>query len=167
MIDPQRLVELLDDHAAALELYAAQWADSPDDVVQVAFIRLAEQTVVPTNEVAWLYKVVRNGAISAARSFQRRKRHETVAAEIHDSWFQTNDENEIDAQTAAESLRGLPDDVREIVVARIWGGLTFDEIGELVGVSPSTAHRRYEAGLIELRDRIDADGVHRGVVMKR
>lgn len=154
MIDHQRLVELLDNHAAALELYAAQWADNPEDVVQVAFIRLAEQTETPTNAVAWLYKVVRNGAISAARSSQRRKRHEAAAAENTGTWFHTNDDSRIDARTAMRLLGDLTDDKREIVVSRIWGGLTFDEIAELVGISASTAHRKYEAALQDLRQQI-------------
>eukprot|EP00913_Durusdinium_trenchii_P013357 g12538.t1 len=162
MIDPQRLAELLDAHAAALELYAAQWAENPEDVVQVAFIRLAEQVETPTNEVAWLYKVVRNGAISSGRSFRRRKRYESVAAWESESWFQTNSEDEIDGQTATDALRRLPADDREVVVARIWGGLTFDEIAELIGASASTAHRRYESALDELRKHVGENGVRLG-----
>ena len=49
MIDPDRLVRLIDDHAAALELYAAQWSVSPADVVQDALIRLAEQSPLPAH----------------------------------------------------------------------------------------------------------------------
>ena len=101
MISAELLVRLVDDHAAALELYAAQWAESPADVVQIAFIRLASQPVVPDNVRAWLYRVVRNGAISAARSASRRRRHEMFAASLTGSWFQRNDDNEIDAQNAA------------------------------------------------------------------
>jgi RNA polymerase sigma-70 factor (ECF subfamily) len=32
--------------------------------------------------------------------------------------------------------------------------LTFEQIGELTGVSSSTAHRRYLAGLSALRERL-------------
>lgn len=167
MIDSQRLVQLLDAHAAALELYAAQWVDNPDDVVQVAFIRLAEQVETPENTIGWLYRVVRNGAISAARSFHRRQRHESVAAANHDVWFQANEDNEIDARTATEMLRHLSLDQREVVVARIWGGLTFDEIADLVRVSPSTAHRRYEAAIEEMRKRIGENDVKQWVAVTR
>jgi DNA-directed RNA polymerase specialized sigma24 family protein len=45
--------------------------------------------------------------------------------------------------------------LREVIVARIWGGLTFDEIAQLVGCSLPTAHRRYQTGLTELRTRLD------------
>lgn len=151
MIHPQQLVQLLDDHAAALELYAAQWADIPEDIVQIAFIRLAQQTDVPAVPVAWLYRVVRNEAISTVRSLNRRNRHEAAAAGQTPTWFQSNKDNELDAETATEMLRQLPPEEREIVVARIWGVVTFEQISDLVEVSQSTAHRRYETALATLR----------------
>jgi RNA polymerase sigma-70 factor (ECF subfamily) len=154
MIDPDRLVRLLDDHAAALELYAAQWADSPADVVQEAFIRLAEQAPLPDRILPWLYTVVRNGAISATRAATRRNKHERNAAELHGSWFDQDAMAPIDAQTATAALRDLPEEFREVLVARIWGGLSFEEIGELTGASSSTAHRRYESGLRKLRVKL-------------
>ncbi len=41
-----------------------------------------------------------------------------------------------------------------MIVAHLWGGLTFEQIAELAGCSPSTAHRRYVAGLANLRERL-------------
>src|SRR5439155_1659947 len=70
---PEQLAELVDRHAAALVLYARQWCSSPDDVVQTAFLKLARQSVPPDNLVPWLYRVVRNGAIDAARARTRRE----------------------------------------------------------------------------------------------
>lgn len=154
MIEPDRLVRLLDNHAAALELYAAQWVANPTDVVQEAFIRLTEQSPLPDRILAWLYRVVRNGAISAARSESRRQRHETKAGNITRPWFRDDPANPIDGEIAANALRELPDESREVVVARIWGQLTFEEIGELVGLSASTVHRRYELALKDLRKKL-------------
>ncbi len=154
MIEPDRLVRLLDDHATALELYAAQWADSPADVVQEAFIRLAGQSPVPDRVLPWLYRVVRNTAISAARSAGRRRKHEQNAAELNRSWFEENGHNPLDAELATRALRKLETFSREVVIARIWGGLSFEEIGETCGVSSSTAHRRYESAMRQLRKEL-------------
>jgi RNA polymerase sigma-70 factor (ECF subfamily) len=49
----------------------------------------------------------------------------------------------------------LPLEQREVVVARIWGGLTFEEVARLAGCSLPTAQRRYQAGLAVLRERLD------------
>src|SRR5215471_13402298 len=86
-IGPELLGRLLDRHAAALALSARQWCRTPDDVVQQAFVQLARQMAVPEHVETWLYRVVRNGAISAGRSEQRRRRHETAVAEMTGSWF--------------------------------------------------------------------------------
>jgi DNA-directed RNA polymerase specialized sigma24 family protein len=58
------LSRLLDEHGAALVLYAQQWSRSREDVVQDAFIQLMKQRPPPLNAGGWLYRVVRNGAIS-------------------------------------------------------------------------------------------------------
>lgn len=154
MIHPDRLARLLDDHAAALELYAAQWTESAADVVQEAFLRLAGQSPTPDRVLAWLYRVVRNGAISAVRSESRRQRHERNAGGRARPWFVYDPVNPIAGDEATAALQELPESWREVVVARIWGGLSFEEIGELIDVSSSTAHRRYEAALEKLRIRL-------------
>lgn len=154
MMGPNVLGRLVDEHSAALLLYARQWCTSPDDVVQEAFVRLAAQPAPPDNALAWLYRVARNLAISAARSAQRRRRHELVAATRRPSWFVPSEHTGLDADAVTTALEGLPVDQRETIVAHLWGGLTFEQVGELTGASASTAHRRYLSALAMLRERL-------------
>jgi RNA polymerase sigma-70 factor (ECF subfamily) len=154
MMDPQRLGQLIDEHAAALVLYARQWCCAADDVVQEAFLALASQRAPPDNVVAWLYRVVRNGAIAAARSEQRRRRHEKSAATLASGWFLPREGADLDGQTVREALAGLPLALREPLVAHLWGGLSFEQLGTVMGVSASTVHRRYQEGLSALRERL-------------
>jgi RNA polymerase sigma factor (sigma-70 family) len=149
--DQELLSRLLDEHGAALVLYAQQWSDNPEDVVQEAFIQLMQQRPLPKNVVGWLYRVVRNGAISASRAAARRVQHEASAAGYREPWFEPSLEDTMDANTAAAALDSLAIDEREVVVLRIWGGRSFEEIAELIGKSTSTAHRRFETGLQALR----------------
>jgi RNA polymerase sigma factor (sigma-70 family) len=149
---PELLGRLLDTRAAALALYARQWCAAPDDVVQEAFVRLAALRLPPNDPEAWLYRAVRNGAISASRSERRRRRHETAAASA--AWFLPIEGAALDGAVAAAAVEALPPDEREIVVAHVWGGLTFEQIGGITGVSSSTAHRRYQAALATLRERL-------------
>ena len=156
-MDLDVLHDLIEGHAAALELYARQWCEIPEDVVQEGFLKLVQQETDPDNIVAWLYRVVRNGAISAARSTSRRRRHEAVVAGLTESWFQPWDGAMLDGKTASEALAQLPVDQRETIVAHIWGGLTFEEIADLTTCSASTAHRRYVSGLSALRERLGVE----------
>lgn len=152
----QLVQQVLSQYAAALELYARQWCHTPEDVVQEAILRLARERPLPERPVAWLYAAVRNGAISASRGASRRRRHEEAAA-ARASWFEPSSSDALDAREAATVLAGLPLAEREVVVARLWGGLSFEEVGELVGCSSSAAHRRYVAALETLRERLGVE----------
>ena len=155
-VGPELLARLVDAHAATLVLYARQLCDVPEDAVQEALIELARQPTAPRQIVAWLYRVVRNKALSAARASQRRRRHELSAAEHRRAWFGESPSGRIEAEEATAALEQLPSEEREIVVAHLWGGLTFVQIGELVGVSDSTAHRRYQSALSQLHEQLQS-----------
>lgn len=151
MIGSEALTRLLDEHGPALVLYARQWSCWPEDVVQEALIQLLRQKQPPADPVAWLFRVVRNGAISQARQQSRRQRREAANAESREPWFYDSPDGGLAAEEATEALGSLTPEERETVVARLWGGLSFEQVGQLTGVSTSTAHRRYEAGLTTLR----------------
>jgi RNA polymerase sigma-70 factor (ECF subfamily) len=150
---PELLGHLVDRHAAALVLYARQWCAAPEDVVQEAFLKLFAQRTPPYRAVPWLYRVVRNGAISAARAARRRQRHEKAAAQ-QSAWFTAPAGGGLDVAAATAALERLPLERREVIVAHLWGGLTFEQIAELTGTSSSTAHRWYVEGLSALRERL-------------
>ena len=158
-ISPDSLGRLFDDHAGALVLFARRWCDAPDDIVQDAFVALARQKAVPDRAVPWLYRVVRNGAISAARQTGRRRRREERAAGVEavpsDPTFASTDD-EIDARRASQLLADLDGETHEVIVARLWGGLTFEEIARLQGCSLSTTYRRYQTGLAQLQKRLES-----------
>lgn len=153
-MQPDELERLLNTHGAALQMYARQWAESPEDCVQQAFIELATANSAPKKPVAWLFKVVRNQAISQMRTRLRRQNREAKASLEKAPLFQPNQDNELDPDKLTRAMKELEESTREVVVARIWGQLNFEEIGELVGCSSSTAHRKYMNGLNDLRERL-------------
>jgi len=150
-VSAEWLSGVLDQHAAALELFAAQWSDTPEDCVQEAVIELVRQPARPNNPAAWLFHAVRMRAINSCRSMTRRRRHETIAARLVKLETVTAAEPNFEAAELANALAQLSDELREVVVARIWGGLGFAEIGELQGQSTSTAFRRFQSGLTALK----------------
>ena len=60
----------------------------------------------------------------------------------------------LDPEQAAAALEALPIEEREVIIAHLWGGLTFEQIAEVSGSSSSTAHRSYARGLSNLRERL-------------
>jgi RNA polymerase sigma factor (sigma-70 family) len=154
-IDAELLGRLLHEFGPPLALYAAQWTDAPDDCVQEALIELAGQPAAPDNVRAWLYRVVKHRALNAARGARRRRERETrvatgrlaATAASFDGW---------DAITVTEALDRLEPVEREIVVMRIWGSLTYEEIATALAISISTAHRHYERALHNLRQTMES-----------
>jgi RNA polymerase sigma factor (sigma-70 family) len=151
-IDAELLGRLLDEHGAALALYASQWTDSADDCVQEALVELARQPKAPNHTIAWLYRVVKNRALNVARGARRRRERESRAmAERFVVVEQSAAFDRDDSSAAIEALEKLETSERELVVMRIWGGLKYDEIAEALAISISTAHRQYERALLKLR----------------
>lgn len=152
-MEPTILGRLYRQHAPALRLYARQWGPTAEDFVQTAFVRLAQQSPPPDRPLPWLYRVVRNEALSHRRGTARRRQREQSVS-LPETWFSTA-EARLDADEATRLLAALPLELREVIVARLWGGLTFEETAQLVGCSSPTAHRRYQAGLVQLRERLE------------
>jgi RNA polymerase sigma factor (sigma-70 family) len=154
-MDPEHLGYLIDRYSPALTLYARQWCSTAEDVVQEAFMKLVKQTTPPRQPVAWLYRVVRNGAISHMRSQKRRQNHECKAAERAALWFvPPDDPTGLDVEVVTQKLAELPLEQREIIIAHLWGGLSFEQIAELTQSSAATCYRRYAAGLVLLREKM-------------
>src|SRR5437660_241640 len=130
MMTPLEFARLIDTHGPPLILYARQWYASPEDVVQDAFLKLVALRELPDQVVAWLYRVVRNGAIDASRTVRSRQRRETAVARPA-RWFVQPEVDGLDAEVAVAALERLAVEQREIIVARLWGGLSFEQIAEL------------------------------------
>ncbi|MHB8969426.1 MAG: RNA polymerase sigma factor [Pirellulaceae bacterium] len=153
-IDPTVLEQLIGDHSAALELFAAQWTTLPEDCVQDAFVKLAGHAPPPDQPIPWLYRVVRNRALSLRRAHERRRRRESQVAAERPEWFTSARWSASELQEVTAALTAIDANLREVVIARIWGGLSFEQIAQVLDVSTSTAHRHYQAGLLKLRERL-------------
>ncbi|MEM7457393.1 MAG: sigma-70 family RNA polymerase sigma factor [Planctomycetota bacterium] len=145
------IARLIEHHGSALVLYARGLCDSPDDVVQEAFLKLVGQAEMPRQPKAWLFHVVRNLALNSVRSNIRRRNREQAAPGVRQSWFEPVPEKQIEISEAVSALSNLDSEDREVVVAKIWGQMTFEEIAELTSVSAATVYRRYVASLKKLR----------------
>jgi RNA polymerase sigma factor (sigma-70 family) len=160
MTDPARLAEWFEAHAATLVLYARQWLREParaEDVVQEVFVRLMAQRQEPPNVKAWLHASVRNAAISESRSARRRRRREqSVAAERGENWFDRHPSDLLDAGAVQDALQHLPQQQREIVVMRLWSGMTLSEIAQITGLAVSTCFDDYRRALGAIRTILES-----------
>jgi RNA polymerase sigma-70 factor (ECF subfamily) len=159
-MSPHEFARLVDICGPPLLLYARQWCDAPEDIVQDAFLKLVAQRQTPEEIVPWLYRVVRNAALDAGKTARRRRQREQAAARP-ERWFVEPAVEGLDAEAAVTALRHLPVAEREVIVARLWGGLSFEQIGAVAGCSASTAFRRFDAGIEALRRELGVPCLNR------
>ena len=152
-MSPHDFARLVDTQGPPLMVYARQWCRTPEDVVQDAFLKLIALGQPPREVVPWLYRVVRNGAMDAGKTSRRRQRREQIVARP-ERWFLEPAVDGLDAETAIAALESVPIEQREVIVARIWGGLSFEEIAAVGGCSASSAFRRFNAGIDALRRKL-------------
>lgn len=131
-------------------------AAGAEDLVQGTFLALAGMAVPPTHPKTWLWQTLRRlGAASCRQRFRREKRELRVAqaeactANPLEGLCQKEDS--VRLQTALDALSG---EDRELLVAVLWGNLTFADAAKVLGGSSSSLHRRYHQILKRLRQEI-------------
>jgi len=144
---------LISQHAVPLQLWSSQRCLDSENAVQEAFCRLAVQDPPPAKPVVWLYRVVRNLA-EKQRLSSRRRRSREIQVAVRES-TSINLDADLDAATAVTTIERLSDELREVLVARLWSQLTFEEIGELCDISIATASRRYRDAIEQLRQHLN------------
>ncbi len=146
------------ENGTRLRLIARQWTRSEadaDDVVQEAFVRFwKHQRHLPGNPNALVVTSIRRAALDLLRRSDRRSvREQAVGADMETvSWFEPEADPRL--QSLADSLKLLPPEQREVVVLKVWGDLTFDQIGEQLLISPNTAASRWRYAMEALRKHI-------------
>ena len=155
-IDPARLSEWFAAYGPALVLYARSWLDAAraEDVVQDAFCRLVSQRREPAAVKGWLFRTVRNAALTHLRSRRRRQRHERRGAVHRPGWFDARPDDLVDAEQVQQAVAALPEPQREVVVLRLWCNMTLQDIADLTGQPVSTLFSRYRAALGAMRERM-------------
>lgn len=121
-----------------------------EDVLQETFVALMERAQPPEQPEHYCLRAFRNRALNYRRGLWRR-----LARELESKrWFERSSGEDPAERAAMGALATLPRDQREAIVLKIWHEHTFDEIGELLGISPNTAAGRYRYGLQKLRARL-------------
>jgi len=141
-----------------LLLVARQWtrclADA-EDVLQDAFVRYwRHQRHLGGEAEALLVTSIRRAAIDLGRRDARRSIREQQADYCFggdEPLFEGTVEDDERRPSIEAALRRLPAEQRESLVLKVWGGLTFDEIGRQLAISPNTAASRYRYALAALR----------------
>ncbi len=158
----------MDRNGARLMLFARQQTRSEadaEDVLQAALVRTwRTHRGAPDRQVVSLaYTNIRRCAIDLARSNERRRRREEASVLERGelvAWFELPEDDTNRALQVA--LSKIPEKFREVITLKIWGELTFDQIGKTLDISPNTAASRYRYGMEAMRKSLEGERVEIG-----
>jgi RNA polymerase sigma-70 factor, ECF subfamily len=154
MLEPNELLERLNEHAGFLRAVARRLVRDPatvDDLVQESLLRAAVNPAAERASQGWLATVVRSVFFDRRSAEQarlrREQRHATAAA-------QSNREESRDPLGVDELVRALgalPSEYRIALQLRFYAHRTFQEMANEQGVPIGTAKTRVRRGLELLR----------------
>jgi RNA polymerase sigma-70 factor, ECF subfamily len=153
---------LYDEHAQALFAFLLNFtrheADTRD-LLQEVFLKLANRPELlhgVRDERAFLLRLAHNLAIDLIRRRgTREKHHEQLAGETIALFAPAAQPDETAFRAVLSAALGeLPADQRAAVHLKLWEGLTFEQIAELLAIPLNTAASRYRYGLDKLRQRL-------------
>ena len=161
--------EWLEVYGSRLMLFARQQSRSEadaEDVLQAALVKTwkTHQSMPDAQVLSLAYTNVRRCAIDLGRSNERRKRREQDSVRERGelvSWFELPEDDTNRALQVA--MAKIPEKFREVITLKIWGDLTFDEIGSTLEISPNTAASRYRYGMEALRKSLEGERVEMGL----
>jgi RNA polymerase sigma-70 factor, ECF subfamily len=152
--DRDEVRRLYEVHGRALLAYACAFLHDPseaEDVLHQVFLQLLRDGGTEISSAGYLFRAVRNRVLNHLR---RRSREVAldVALDGRVPWLESPSGSTETALALQSALTTLPTEQREVIVLRVWGQLTFEEVADVVGVSPNTAASRYRYGLAKLSE---------------
>jgi RNA polymerase sigma-70 factor (ECF subfamily) len=159
---PDDLARIYDEHADALFaflMHLTRDVAETHDALQEVFLKLARRPDLLAgvgDERTFLLRVAHNAARDRFRRQAVRRENEARFADETSRVFlpaETPDE-QIFREAVAGAVAVLPEEQRAVVHLKLWEGLTFDEIGVVLGIGLNTAASRYRYALDKLRTRL-------------
>lgn len=160
-------------HAPRLTIYARailhRSGESAEDAVQGVFCAII---ATPRREAraiddvaAWLTRLTRNAALNAIRAARRERARRDVRAGGRAP-------HAVGATVAgdpalADAIDALPRRLREVIVLKDLGGLTFDQLALALGVPRTTAASRHHAARSALTRALDSNAPRESATMAR
>jgi RNA polymerase sigma-70 factor (ECF subfamily) len=153
----------IEEHGAAALLYARQISsgvEDAEDAVNEGFLKFWARRSGARDAVGLFFACVRSAALDGRRRATRRQRREE-GSRAGRAMFAEGGDAELARREEVEALLALlPEEQREVLVLKIWGGLTFVQIGEALGESANTVAGRYRYALLKMAGPIQKEVGH-------
>ncbi len=149
-----------------LLLYARGWAktrEDAEDLVQDAVLKMwhyqqEKGRGAGPPDLPLVFSTIRFGGLMHHRTASRRRKREDSIIFLNDFrevWLDPLLEEDEEALMMREAVEDLSPKLREVIVMKIWGDLTFAEISQTLAISPNTAASRYRYAIEQLGKAVE------------
>ncbi|NQZ58933.1 MAG: sigma-70 family RNA polymerase sigma factor, partial [Lentisphaeraceae bacterium] len=144
----------------SLAMSVTRNAAEAEDAVHDAFVKLASKDIqIKGKAVPYVFAVVRNAALDRLR---KRKKIVDVPEFIFDEQLSEEKAPGLSLQERErdfiirKELEKLDEPQREVIILKLFSGLTFEEISEITGEPLSTVSSRYARTLKSLKYKMES-----------
>ncbi|HWG45839.1 MAG TPA: RNA polymerase sigma factor [Gemmataceae bacterium] len=158
---PELLEKLLRRHASPLLTFIQRMVGDHhrgEELFQEVFLALwikRRQYQYPRPFKPWLYAI----ALNKCRAWFRNRSATTIPLTLEEASIDASPADVVIATETAglvnRAIKQLPHQQRAVVVLRIWEGLTYAQIAEVVGCTEPTARSHMHHGLATLRKHLE------------
>ena len=124
-----------------------------EDVVHDALLAVSGVKVQPDNLQAYLFTVVRNTALAHVKQAEK-----FAGGDSDHDFIDTNsldNENRIFVQQVLNQIEDLDSDSQQVLILKLFSGLTFQEIAEIMGSPENTVASWYRRGMAQLQEKLN------------
>lgn len=163
MMERSELERIYEEHASCAFALFRRFAlcdSDARDLLQDWLVKIArghDSLTDIDNERAYLLRIAYRHAVDWTRRVAvRRKTRDAAREERIGPTFSpvVDPDRDMIRDSMERSLAELPREQQVAVQLRLWDGLTFAEIGEVLDISTNTAASRYRYGIDKLRDAL-------------
>lgn len=140
--------------------YRTQHRETAEDLTSLVFLKALDKLDSFDEDrgtfSAWIYRIAKNTLTDHYRSSRE-------AIDIDDVWDLRSDEDverDVAARERVEKLqpylKALPKDQRELLLLRLWDGLSYAEISEFTGRSEDACKMAFSRVVAKLRKEVPA-----------
>ena len=136
-------------HGPALLAYGASLLGdraAAEDVLHQVFLEMLGKISMPDEPRPYLFRAVRNRALNSRRGTER------LTTLDHHEWLVKTEATMQAAITIEKAMRDLPTEQREVVVMKVWGEMTLEEMAKVLEIPVNTVASRYRYALGKLRE---------------
>lgn len=125
---------------------------SAEDAVLDAMLAVSELKQAPDDLLAYLYRTVRNKALHSSKQSARLTSDSACSNFIASNSYAA--EEQVFVSQILEQLKTLESNQQQVLIMKLFGDLTFDEIAEITSSNPNTVASWYRRGLQKLKESI-------------